>query len=283
MDKKNNEDKIISKKSDLSVTKPKCGIIMPISSIDGCGPEHWLEILSILKDVASDAGFEPNLVSDADEIGIIQKRIIQNIYNSDIIICDVSCKNPNVMFELGLRLAFDKATVVIKDDLTDYSFDTGVIEHIGYPRDLRFHKILEFKENLKKKLMSTHKASIEDVNYSTFLKSFGEYKVVQLQENEVSSEKFILNSLDEIKSEIRRFRNHSIHSNIAGENELYERRKLIVRNMFREFAMKNKIDSMSELAMINDEMVNFIASNSELRNLFKNDKALYEFIRENTP
>lgn len=161
---KNRDDKTEKNIQNEINQKPRCGIIMPISLIDGCGPEHWLEILSILKEAANDAGFEPNLVSDADDIGIIQKRIIQNVYNNDIIICDVSCKNPNVMFELGMRLAFDKATVIIKDDKTDYSFDTGVIEHLGYPRDLRFHKILEFKENLKKKLTSTFEKSKSDPN-----------------------------------------------------------------------------------------------------------------------
>jgi hypothetical protein len=35
------------------------------------------------------------------------------------------------MFELGMRLAFDKPTVIIKDDKTDYMFDTGIIEHVG--------------------------------------------------------------------------------------------------------------------------------------------------------
>lgn len=88
-------------------------------------------------------------MSDSDEIGIIQKRIIQNVYNSEIVICDVSKKNPDVMFELGMRLAFDKATVIIKDDKTDYSFDTGVIEHLGYPRGLRFYKIISVQRKPK--------------------------------------------------------------------------------------------------------------------------------------
>ena len=77
-------------------------------------------------------------------------RIIENIYSSDIVICDVSCKNANVMFELGMRLAFDKPTIIIKDDSTGYSFDTSLIEHLEYPRDLRFTSIIKFKENANK-------------------------------------------------------------------------------------------------------------------------------------
>jgi hypothetical protein len=80
---------------------------MPISAADGCTEAHWSEVLEIITDVAESAGFEANLVSNADDIGIIQKRIIQNLYDNPIVICDVSGKNPNVMFELGIRLAFD--------------------------------------------------------------------------------------------------------------------------------------------------------------------------------
>lgn len=181
---------------------PKCGIVMPISAIDVYSAEHWADVLGILKDVINSVGFEPNLVSYADDIGIIQKRIIQNLYNNEIVVCDVSAKNPNVMFELGIRLAFDKPTIIIKDDYTDYSFDTSVIEHLTYPKDLRFNKIVSFKENLKKKLGATFEKSKNDPNYSTFLKNFGEYKVAHLEEKEISSSKFILDSLEEIKSEL---------------------------------------------------------------------------------
>lgn len=263
--------------------KPKCGIIMPISSIEGCGPEHWLEILSILKEVANEAGFEPNLVSDADDIGIIQKRIIQNVYNNDIIICDVSCKNPNVMFELGMRLAFDKATVIIKDDKTDYSFDTGVIEHLGYPRDLRFYKILEFKENLKKKLISTFDKSKSDPNYSTFLKNFGEYKIAHLQEKEVSSDNYILNSLDEIRYEIRRLRNNHINT-LNNERDLIESKNLdtyrdkLISKYYNEFMSNNKIKRMSDLDVLRDELFDYISNQPEIRNLFKNGEMLKNHI-----
>jgi hypothetical protein len=154
----------------------KCGIIMPISAMDSCGADHWLEVQGILKDVIVASGFEPNLVSNADETGVIQSRIIQNIYDYPIVICDVSAKNPNVMLELGMRLAFDKPVIIIKDDQTNYSFDTSPIEHIEYPRDLRFNKIIAFKEILKRKLEATYKISKNDPDYSPFLRHFISYK-----------------------------------------------------------------------------------------------------------
>lgn len=176
---------------------PICGIVMPISAIDGCNEGHWNDVMQIINDCIEEAGFEPNIVSNADDIGVIQKRIIQNLYDNPIVVCDVSGKNPNVMFELGLRLAFDKPTIIIKDDQTSYSFDTSPIEHIEYPRDLRFNKIEEFKLKLIDKITKTHQKSIEDPHFSTFLKHFGEFKVAKIDKKEVSQQEFIM---DEIKS-----------------------------------------------------------------------------------
>ena len=72
------------------VTKPTCGIVMPISAIDGCSEKHWEEVKGILTDAIESAGYEANLVSNADDVGIIQKRIVQNLYDNDIVVCDVS-------------------------------------------------------------------------------------------------------------------------------------------------------------------------------------------------
>lgn len=185
--------------------KIKCGIIMPISAIDGCSAEHWSEVQSILIEAAASVknyDFTTMMVSEAEDIGIIQKRIVQNVYNSDIVICDVSGKNPNVMFELGMRLAFDKPTIIVKDDKTNYSFDTGIIEHLEYPRDLRFTKIVDFKQRLNSKLVATLEESKANPEHSTFLKSFGQFKVSTLSEHEVTPDKAILESIEDLRNEL---------------------------------------------------------------------------------
>jgi len=157
--------------TDKKLDQLNCGLVMPISAIDGCTAEHWAEVKAIIAqavDAIADPRFHVKIVSEADDVGVIQKRIVQSLYNADIIVCDVSGKNPNVMFELGMRLAFDKPTVIVKDDKTDYSFDTAPIEHVSYPRDLRFSKIVAFKELLAAKVLGTYQASKTDPTHSTF-------------------------------------------------------------------------------------------------------------------
>ncbi len=176
----------------------QCGIVMPISETDGCSEKHWEEVLRILTSAIKDAGFEGNMVSNSDEVGIIHKTIIQNLYDNPIVVCDVSGKNPNVMFELGLRLAFDKPTIIVKDNKTSYTFDTGVIEHLEYPRDLRFSNIVAFKIKLAEKIKATYEKS-QTKNYSTFLKNFGKFKVSELSEREITSQEFLMEELNSIK------------------------------------------------------------------------------------
>ena len=190
-----------------------CGLVMPISSIDGCSAEHWLDVKSIIAsaiEVSSELKFEVRLVSDQDDVGVIQKRIVQNLYSSDIIVCDVSCKNPNVMFELGMRLAFDKPTVIIKDDHTEYSFDTSVIEHLTYPRDLRFSKIVTFKEALLDKVLATYNMAQSDPGHSTFLKSFGQFRVAELDKKVGSADEVILDMLQELTRDVAKIRRQSV-------------------------------------------------------------------------
>lgn len=177
----------------------KCGIIMPISSLDGCPEQHWIDVKNIINDSIKDADFIPVLVSTAEDVGVIQKTIIQNLFENPIVICDISGRNANVMFELGMRLAFDKATIIVKDDKTPYSFDTAPIEHLQYPRDLRYNLITAFKENLKEKIKATYKVSMSDPNYSTFLKHFGKFTVAKIDTEEVTKEDFIIDQISELR------------------------------------------------------------------------------------
>lgn len=249
MEKNNGKEKIELKK--IEEEREVCGIIMPISSIDGCSENHWKEVYGIISESIKDAGYKPNLVSYSDDVAVIQKNIVQNIYENSIIVCDVSAKNPNVMFELGMRLAFDKPTIIIKDDMTSYSFDTSPIEHLTYPRDLRFTRIVEFKKALTEKIKATMEKAKSDRHYSPFLGSFGKFTVAKVETTEVSKDDYIIEELNDLK---KMFRNLSSTISVA---EGYKEKKLL------------SVDQLNKLERdkINLEEVNDF--------LIKNNKELY--------
>jgi uncharacterized protein YkvS len=230
-------EEIIEKKDE----EKKCGIVMPISAMDNCSESHWTEVLGILHEAIADAGFVGNLVSSANEVGIIHERIIRNLYHNPIVICDVSLKNPNVMFELGLRLAFDKPTIIIKDNKTSYSFDTSVIEHLEYPRDLRFGQIVEFKESLAEKIKNTYENSTKG-GYTTFLKHFGELQIeaATIEKKDVSGQEFMINELRKIGKSFDRLERREQLSNISSSNQNFT--QLELSDMFKPWTnTKHKI------------------------------------------
>ena len=219
---------------------PICGIIMPISSLDGCSMEHWAQVKSILSEAINASGYKPSLVSDADDSGIIQKRIVQNIYDNEIVVCDVSGKNPNVMFELGMRLAFDKPTIIVIDDKTSYSFDTAPIEHLQYPRDLSYYSIIDFQNKLKDKITATIKASKDDSNYTTFLKHFGEFEVAHVEKKQGTLNDVILSRIDDLTQAVTNL----------------ERRALPKCDV-KEIVKKGRISHQAFRVIINDEIKAF--------------------------
>ena len=203
--------------------RPKCGLVMPISAIGECSASHWSDVKAILTEAITAAGFEANLVSFANESRIIQNTIVENLYLNEMVVCDVSCKNPNVMFELGLRLAFDHPTIVVKDIETDYAFDTSPIVHLLYPRSLRYAQVVDFKKELTVKVQATYEAA-KDPNYKSFAKTFGITKVATIETKEVSREDYIIEQLREVRAELQEMRRMSPRVNpYAGryDSEMY--------------------------------------------------------------
>jgi hypothetical protein len=250
----------------------QCGIVMPIGLTDACGPEHWLDVRRIIEEGIRDAGLAPLMVSDADEVGVIHKRIIQNIYKLNVIVCDVSGRNANVMFELGMRLAFDKAVVIVKDDKTAYSFDTAVIEHLEYPRDLRYQRVLEFKARLTEKLSKTLAAS-RGAGYSAFLSSFGEYQVASVPRQEVSTAAFITETYNEIKSELAR-----MNAVISSRLVVHTPHAVVARRRMREFilswAEKATVHSKAKLVGSQDQICNDLCNEEYFLSVFRSPERL---------
>jgi hypothetical protein len=163
--------------------KIKVGLVMPISDMPDLPEGHWTDVQKILKGFLSKISnydFECEMVSYSKEVNLIHSNIVKNLYESDLVICDISGLNPNVMLEMGIRLAFDKPIIVIKDKETDYPFDIRPLQYIEYNRDLKYTNMLNFEETLLNKIEATIKEYKENSNYSPFLKHFGNYKAMSL-------------------------------------------------------------------------------------------------------
>jgi hypothetical protein len=99
-------------------------VIMPFVERDA---KHaggfFAEVLrSLITPAAKDSGFT---VKTANRQGsdLIQSTIINDLIGADLVIADLTEHNPNVMFELGVRMAEDKPVVLIKAKGTGPLFD----------------------------------------------------------------------------------------------------------------------------------------------------------------
>lgn len=135
--------------------KKKCFIVMPIADMPGYEAGHFTRVYKhLIKPACENAGFEVTRADDTKSTNVIILDILSQIYHADMVICDVSGKNPNVMYELGLRHAFGLPTVLIKDTITNRIFDTSSIRDVEYEHSLRVDtvgsKIDEISEAIKK-------------------------------------------------------------------------------------------------------------------------------------
>ncbi|MDX1446618.1 hypothetical protein [Lishizhenia sp.] len=197
----------MSKSLETSSTKKKgkIGIVMPISQTEGYDKNHWNDVKHILEDVVTELEYEkPEMVSQSHG-SIIQETIITNLYENELVICDVSSNNPNVLFELGIRIAFDKPVVIVIDDKTKFNFDYGPIMHVTYNSSLAYVGVNKFKDSLKKTILK----QIDQP--SSYLSIFGgKIKSTKLEEKETSV-------FDVLRSEIK-----SLSNKIDGINNYSE-------------------------------------------------------------
>lgn len=168
------------------VTSPRCGMIRPIADMDDYNAAHWREVHDIVAEPVNQAGYDLKLVSESDASSVILSEIVTNIYANDLVIADVSGRNANVMFELGMRMAFQKPVIIIMDDATPFSFDISPVKHLIYPKTLRFSLINEFKLSLRKMIDFT--LSDEGKKTGTgYLKQFGRIEVSGLDTQHIDA------------------------------------------------------------------------------------------------
>lgn len=145
--------------------KKRCFVIMPISDADNYSPGHFGRVYDhLIKPACEQAGFEPIRADKNTKSDFIVIDIINQIVNCDMAICDLSSRNPNVFYELGLRQAFDLKTVLIKDEITARAFDISGIRTMEYKSTLRVDEVKSSIEELSKTITSTYNQKEKDGN-----------------------------------------------------------------------------------------------------------------------
>ncbi|MGO9244618.1 MAG: hypothetical protein ACLP0A_09740 [Verrucomicrobiia bacterium] len=142
----------------VTLTKPReaggklCFVIIPFRERDEQHATGFFEevLRSLIVPAAEELGFE---VRSANRHGsdVIQQTIINDLLNADIVVADLTEHNPNVLFELGVRMAMDKPVAIVRAKGTGQIFDVD-----------NMLRVLDYNPNLWQSTVETDLSKIKD-------------------------------------------------------------------------------------------------------------------------
>lgn len=171
-----------------------------------------------------------------------------------------------------MRVAFDKPVVIIKDDKTDYLFDISPINHLQYPRDLRFKKIVEFKKLL---INDVDKAISFKDKGNSYLSNFGKFDITDMENiQQLSASEYIVNELRVIKKILTGNERKTYRNNVR-----YISDKICHEKLFHY--MNNYIEKFTP-DLSNDDEVRKLYRHMINRGYFSSDedRIFYDFLNE---
>ncbi|WP_394392967.1 hypothetical protein [Shewanella woodyi] len=208
----------------------QCFVIMPISSQNGYDEGHFqLVYEDIIKPSIIAAGLKPFRADETKNTNLIQLDILRNVVESTIAICDMSARNPNVFYELGMRQAFDLPTVLLRDEVTEAPFDVNGLRYVTYKKDMKHRDVVKAVQELTDALKDTYVKRNDKSEINSLIRLMELASPAKLSQMELSEEaryeklnelhlKDIMSSIDTLNAnqkaifeELRESRSSSIY------------------------------------------------------------------------
>ena len=113
-----------------TTSKPFVFVLMPFS-------QEFSDIYQLgIKDACSQAGAYCERVDEQFFTGSILERIYNQISKADIIVADMTGRNPNVFYETGYAHALGKQVILLTQNVDDIPFDMKHFPHIVYGKSI---------------------------------------------------------------------------------------------------------------------------------------------------
>jgi hypothetical protein len=102
----------------------RCFVAMPFRERDSARANGFFDevMRALIAPAGREAGFEV-VTANRDGSDVIQSTIVNQLLDADLVIADLTENNPNVLFELGLRIAEDRPVALIRAKGTPAIFD----------------------------------------------------------------------------------------------------------------------------------------------------------------
>ncbi len=155
--------------------KPECFIIMPFG---GWFDQYYVDIYST---AIVNAGLVPRRADDLYRPGNIVNDIWNSTKNAKIILADLTGKNPNVFYELGLAHAITKPAILVTQSMDDIPFDLRSLRIIEYDKNApNWGNLLQ--EKIEKSIKETLKSPKDSIPTTFFNVSKTEKKELSPQD-----------------------------------------------------------------------------------------------------
>lgn len=213
-----------------------CFVIMPF----GGWFDDYYE--TVYKPAIEAAGLEPHRADDLYRPSTIVNDIWAYTQKAKIILADLSGKNPNVFYELGLAHALAKPAVLIAESIEDVPFDLRALRVLEYNKNApRWGEVLA--EKITRSIQEVSVSPLQSV-LPAFLsvKSESKHKVVS------ESDKQVL----ELRQEIELLRNEvtrPIRSRRDYLIEPAEAEQLVRSYLFKDMPTRMIINRMREMGV----------------------------------
>lgn len=145
--------------STSSTVKPTCFVIMPISDHPDYEVGHFGRVFEdIFSPACEQAGFRAVLANEVGQTNLIHLDVLQKLLDSPMVLCDLSSRNPNVLFELGVRQAFDKPVALVQDQYTPAIFDIAPLRYTQYRKERQYREVVEDQIKIARAITETKAA-----------------------------------------------------------------------------------------------------------------------------
>lgn len=135
--------------------KEKCFVIMPISNQGDYPKGHFQKVYEqIFVPAIEEAGYDAFRVDEDNMCTQIVEKIFKAIQECPMALCDLSNRNPNVLYELGIRQAYDKPVVLVQDDKTERIFDISGINTISYNSSRLYEEVLDARGKITEAILT---------------------------------------------------------------------------------------------------------------------------------
>jgi len=170
-------------------TPEQCFVIMPISSQQNYEEEHFsLVYEDIIKPAIEASGLLAFRADESKNTNLIQLDILRSVIESPMAVCDMSSKNPNVFYELGMRQAFDLPTVLIKDEITDAPFDINGLRYVTYKKDMRHRDVKLAVQELTEAIQDTFSKKDDKAEINSLIRLMELANPAKINQVELSEE-----------------------------------------------------------------------------------------------